>query len=633
MLRELTNAYVTTGKAIRKRPGLTKIATLEAGTVGLSAADGKLNTFYDTGSITHANPLFQANILPRHAGEALQGVVAAEMFNGQLFVLGEYTTRNIASYNGAEITDVNFPGKCNHIIKAAEKIFATDQGSDVVRFSSTGNPMDWTTAQDAGFLPTGLRSDGSVKPTGLGQYLGRLVVLHSDHTQVWTVDPDPAKMALFQGVSGVGTTRPLATSNVANDVVILDRTGIRSITMQLYTANLIDLDIGSPIDSLIKAETGNAIGLFWHGGGQYWVVFGSNVYVYTFSRTANIAAWSKYVYGFSIQWMTELDGLLYLRSGDNVYLCDDTVFKDDAASFKARVVMPYLDMKSPGVLKQFMGMDAVINGKARIKFQYYRAGFPLAKYWRFNISKKHGTIASIIEVELRGSPGGADQSNGGTPSASSEVVGYKSAKAFDNNSSTLWRSQDGQQSWWLEYEFPSPVIVREYQLSVPVFAIYSNGIAMFFPSAAISTPTGVVQINNMVVDNRMALGGSGSQIDISGSSGAPEDWELEYSYDGVTWFVADAISGKSFASNQTQLFSTPVPIPSGAVQLVDIPNGAVQLVDIETNNLIISGDTRPGGVVPVDLLATGIAPVLENDYDEAWQMDELTFYYENLGVV
>jgi len=40
-LRVLRNAYTTEGRTIRKRPGLTKIATLEAGTEGLFAGKGK----------------------------------------------------------------------------------------------------------------------------------------------------------------------------------------------------------------------------------------------------------------------------------------------------------------------------------------------------------------------------------------------------------------------------------------------------------------------------------------------------------------------------------------------------------------------------------------------------------------
>ena len=60
-LRRLDNCYVTTGRTIKKRPGLTLVTTLEPGTVGLRAAGGKLNTFYGVGTVSHADTRFLPN--------------------------------------------------------------------------------------------------------------------------------------------------------------------------------------------------------------------------------------------------------------------------------------------------------------------------------------------------------------------------------------------------------------------------------------------------------------------------------------------------------------------------------------------------------------------------------------------
>ena len=67
-LREMKNAYVTTGLAAQKRPGLVKVADLEPGTRGLFAAFGKLHTFHGEGAVAHANPLFQSNKVQSSAG-------------------------------------------------------------------------------------------------------------------------------------------------------------------------------------------------------------------------------------------------------------------------------------------------------------------------------------------------------------------------------------------------------------------------------------------------------------------------------------------------------------------------------------------------------------------------------------
>jgi hypothetical protein len=92
-LRVLKNGYTSEGRTIRKRPGLTRVGSLEAGTVGLFAGGGKLNTFYGgDGTVTHANPLFQAHNVkhPTIPSEPIVAVHYADMFNGYLYVSAEY---------------------------------------------------------------------------------------------------------------------------------------------------------------------------------------------------------------------------------------------------------------------------------------------------------------------------------------------------------------------------------------------------------------------------------------------------------------------------------------------------------------------------------------------------------------
>jgi len=92
ILRVLTNAYVSTGKSIKKRPCLEFVATLEAGTVGLKAFGGKLNTFYGHGAaITHANTLFVPKRVPHiTTGAAPTKIHYADQYNALLYVAAEY---------------------------------------------------------------------------------------------------------------------------------------------------------------------------------------------------------------------------------------------------------------------------------------------------------------------------------------------------------------------------------------------------------------------------------------------------------------------------------------------------------------------------------------------------------------
>lgn len=436
-LRRLTNAYVTTGKAIRKRPGLVKVADLETGTKGLVGAGSKLHTFYGQGSITHANSLFQANLVPHPAGgQDVTDVHAATSFNGYLYVAAEYgngdtyhsylddpgawapntaysvgqfrrpTTPNGYRYEvtvagtsdpttepswpttiGATVTDgTTSPvtwkcvahevrdANCPHtkaIAKAAQKIWAID--GEVVRFTATGAPRDWTTAQDAGFLPTGLQTGAEPDATALGVFRGFLAVFGASWLQVWNIDPDPAQHSLFDQVEGVGTEWPRSVANLSGDTYFLSRLGFRSVTLSSTTNNLRDVDVGSAIDRLVRPlipPASTPIGLYWPSGGQYLCAIGSTCWVYSFSRTAKLSAWSKYTLPASVDAMTTLDGELYIRAGDAVYRVDDSVYTDDGSIFTVDIALPYMDFKQPGVLKMVHGVDTVMDGDGKLAVAY-----------------------------------------------------------------------------------------------------------------------------------------------------------------------------------------------------------------------------------------------------------------------
>ena len=86
-LRELKNAYITTGKVIRKRPGLPKIATLEAGTKGLVSGNGVLNTFYEFGAaVVHADTRFVGQVLEHAAGAGYVPGDIAKIHYGTVFL-------------------------------------------------------------------------------------------------------------------------------------------------------------------------------------------------------------------------------------------------------------------------------------------------------------------------------------------------------------------------------------------------------------------------------------------------------------------------------------------------------------------------------------------------------------------
>lgn len=107
----LREAYITTGKRIKKRPGLKKIAGGLAGSVGLASVAGRLKVFINTNQTFYHPDQVDAVALtvPSDLGpsDALQRVYAATVFNGYLYVVADYDAGNV--YVGG-ITEGNTGG-------------------------------------------------------------------------------------------------------------------------------------------------------------------------------------------------------------------------------------------------------------------------------------------------------------------------------------------------------------------------------------------------------------------------------------------------------------------------------------------------------------------------------------------
>ena len=441
ILRVLTNAYVTTGrkKKIKKRPCLQLTATLEAGTVGLKAFGGKLNTFYGaSAAITHADTRFVARRVPHiTTGAAPTKIHYCDQYNALAYVAAEYgdaTFRHhylddpgawtaaavlgLGAYRrpvaangfryevttagttaGAEpvwptpigatvadntvvwtcrtfaVTDTNCP-HTKEVAKQSEKMYAKGVNATTVRYCKTGDPRDWTTASDAGFLPAGLYARGSDQVTGLGNFQKKgLVVFFSDNTQVWVTDPDPTLTELTSNIEGVGTIYHRAAGPVSQDLFFLAQNGYRSVSTISITDNLQDTDVGSAIDDLVQASvltTDDPISLYYPKLGQFWSINGTTVWAYSFSRASKLSAWSKFTLPFSIDDAAVLNQELYLRAGNNVYKVTKDVTKDGTSSIPlVDIQMFYQDGKKPGVLKMFAGLDVIGTGMPTISHKFY----------------------------------------------------------------------------------------------------------------------------------------------------------------------------------------------------------------------------------------------------------------------
>lgn len=384
----LRNAFITLGKRVRKRPGLKLEASGLTGSFGLESISGRLKVFVDRGSAfvpPAALDVIEIDIPPSAAGQTLARIHYADLFQGFAYVVAEYSAGVIAHhYVDASpttyITDANCPQTIS-VTKAASRVFAI--GNEVVRYCAAGSPRDWTTANDAGFLPASLQQDTKSATTAVGTFQDSLVVFFSEGAQIWNVAVDPAANALSKRIFGVGTEAPLSLASFASDLVFLSPFGFRSMTVQAISDRIDDTDVGVAIDPLVlpdleaidlQPDPEQPFGIWIHQLGQYWCVLDvgaySKVWAYTYSKSSKIACWSEYIFPAGIKAITTLNGRVFLRTEDQLLSFDPLQFTDNGTLIDVEVQMAFQDAKSPGVAKQFYGADYVLQGAPSVSFKY-----------------------------------------------------------------------------------------------------------------------------------------------------------------------------------------------------------------------------------------------------------------------
>ena len=382
-LRVLRNCYVTTAKKIRKRPGLVHVADVPSRSVGLFAGLGVLNTFQLNASDDTGTPLIVNRKLD-NAGLSFErlGVYDCKVFAGNLYVSASHSGMGISAENittGENIRHHYLDGGSSTVVTGApqspaiavieSRVWAGN--ADFVSHCALTKPRDWATTGDAGFLPVGRQAQGSKYVTALGTYNNKLIAFTSDAAQVWQIDADPNLNTLTQTVD-IGTNLPWAHANLAGDVFFLAPLGVRSIVRQSATDNLIDTDVGAPIDTVLSSlvDTKTAKGVYLGSLGQYWLYSGSRAVVFTFSRSAKINAWSVYDFPIALDFVTELNGKPYMRSANSVYRMDVSSFSDNGAVIPVEIETSFVDFKAPGDLKQVLGLDAVCEGSCDITHRF-----------------------------------------------------------------------------------------------------------------------------------------------------------------------------------------------------------------------------------------------------------------------
>ena len=287
-----------------------------------------------------------------------------------------------------QITDTKCPNTAVVAISSS-KIFCGDD--DIIAFSATTNPTDWSASNDAGFLPFGLQNYGSQPVAAMNIYRSNLVALNALGYQMWQTDEDPTNMAILDA-QPVGCIYPKSAMPVNNDLVFLTSVGIRNIGTAGSQGNMQAGNTGKPIDPLVnpavKALTGDQEprGLFYPGTGQYQLWCGNQAFVLTINGNASQQSWTRYTLPYEVTDWTVQDGILYVRTtdptaGDLVLQFDADTLQDDYQNsstyveFDSFMWWPYLDMGPIGMEKQLEGFDLAIDGTVTVSIGYNQKDF------------------------------------------------------------------------------------------------------------------------------------------------------------------------------------------------------------------------------------------------------------------
>jgi hypothetical protein len=149
-----------------------------------------------------------------------------------------------------QITDPKCPNTIGVALNSSH-VFAIDK--DIVDFSAAVDPTDWSSANNAGYLPTGLNNYGDNPAMVLALYRSNLIALNAGGYQMWQTDPDPANMAILDA-QPVGSIYTRGAQSVANDLLFVTEVGVRNLATVGATANMQVGSTGQPVDPLVLAQ-------------------------------------------------------------------------------------------------------------------------------------------------------------------------------------------------------------------------------------------------------------------------------------------------------------------------------------------------------------------------------------------
>lgn len=244
-------------------------------------------------------------------------------------------------------------------------------------FSVIANPLLFRDNQEGDTINTGsgvidmsAQTANDENITGLGIYQGTLAIFNRNSTQIWSMDANPGANVQLQVLDNTGTRSPRSIKSFGDlDLFYLSESGYRSLRARDSSNAASVTDVGTPIDDIVLAklltlteeQIEQSVSIIEPRDGRYMGALDDTEFVFSFFSSSKISAWSTYKAGFSISDYVILNGRLYARSGDTIYLLGGDN-NDEYTEQTVTIEMPYLDARTIGHWKRWSGLDIILEG-------------------------------------------------------------------------------------------------------------------------------------------------------------------------------------------------------------------------------------------------------------------------------
>jgi hypothetical protein len=345
--------------------------------VSATAAGNKLTIWVDLQSTAYngwsiALGLTKATATPNPA------VLAGGVDTGGGTLLSNPMLHKLSAAPRTVAEGISLPG--TSVIAHNSRMFSVN-GSRL-NFSMVEDPSRWdslATEDEGGYIDMSTLTEAAPQMMSLADYESDLAIFCYRHIIIWHMDEETSyKRQILHRTGLIAPNARVAFGQ--NEVMYLDRSGVRSLRARSSINEAFASDIGDPIDELVKAKIDShtqaeRLAHYWAEveprSGRLWMALKDKIFVLSYYPGTNIAAWTWYdATTCPVDYMNAFGDWLYWRSGNRVmvYGGAGSAYQYDATEGLAR--MPYIDGGKPATQKNWSAIDTALFGTWSIKASF-----------------------------------------------------------------------------------------------------------------------------------------------------------------------------------------------------------------------------------------------------------------------